>query len=350
MARMRMLSRFVDYVRTDYPHGAPRTGHLPLFALLRRRLSDDEVVVVARMIDSGPPITQADIRAAITELLRETPLDDDADRVSRHLAATGWLVVDLTGRALISPASAPRPHNGGTMTMTDSDSGLTGPQLAERMARLAPEIHATHPVQDAFAEICAAAVDLIPGADVADIMLVRDGDVVSVGATSDLAATLDELQQQLGEGPCAQAATDTAVVRTDDFRADERWSRYGPAVLEMGVQSCLSFKLYSAGQTAATMNIFGFGAGMWDDEAETVGAVLAAQAAAIIISSSWGAALSSPWVNREQIGQAKGIILERFGLNDVGAFTMMRRLSEENGVDLAEVARRVIGTCTLGVA
>ncbi|MCX2712852.1 GAF and ANTAR domain-containing protein [Mycolicibacterium sp. J2] len=223
---------------------------------------------------------------------------------------------------------------------------MQGPPLVERLAELATEVREFRPVDQLFADITALAVDLIPGADVADIMVLRDGRVLSMGATSPLAAELDELQQRVGEGPCAQAAADSTIVRADDFGTDSRWPRYTPAAVTLGVRSSLSYKIYCAGSTAATMNIFGFGAQTWDDDAETVGAVLASHAAAAVAASPWGSALTSPLGTRERLGQAKGIIMERYGVDDVAAFEMLRRLADQSAVGLLELAQRVIDTRT----
>ncbi|WP_428847484.1 ANTAR domain-containing protein [Mycolicibacterium cosmeticum] len=225
---------------------------------------------------------------------------------------------------------------------------MQGPQLVERLAELAPEVRGFRPADQLFADIAALAVELIPGADVADIMVLRDGAVLSMGATSPLAAELDELQQRFGEGPCAQAAADSTIVRADDFGTETRWPRYSPAAVARGVRSSLSYKIYCAGSTAATMNIFGFGARPWDDDAETVGAVLASHAAAAVAASPWGSALTSPLGSRERLGQAKGIIMERYGVDDVAAFEMLRRLADQSDMGLLELAQRVIDTRTKG--
>src|SRR3954462_15322413 len=89
------------------------------------------------------------------------------------------------------------------------DKQWSGPRLVEAMADLATGVTGPRAIEDVFSEVCAAAVESIPGADLADIMLLRDGQVLSLGATSELSITLDRLQQQFGEGPCAQAARDT---------------------------------------------------------------------------------------------------------------------------------------------
>lgn len=101
-------------------------------------------------------------------------------------------------------------------------------------------------------------------------------------------------------------------------------------------------------QSAATMNIFGFGARPWDDDAETVGAVLASHAAAAVAASPWGSAPTSPLGSRERLGQAKGIIMERYGVDDVAAFEMLRRLADQSDMGLLELAQRVIDTRTKG--
>jgi hypothetical protein len=347
MARLLAVSRFIDFLRAGYPDVAPKRGYLPIFALLRRRLSDEEVAIVAKMIaQAGPPVVHNDIRSAITGLIGDAPVPDDSDRVSRHLADTGWLVMDQSGRVVITNAHLAEDAR----TMTNCETHLSGPELVNRMAHLAEDFSARRPIEEVFSDVCAAAVELMPGADLADIMLLRDGEVLSLGATSELSRKLDELQQHFGEGPCAQAAMDATVVRTDDFHTDPRWTRYAPAALELGVRSCLSFKLYSAGPIAATMNIFGFGADVWDDEAETIGAILAAHASAAIGASLWGSEMSSPLAARDRIGQAKGIIMERYGVDDVCAFEMLRRLCDGTDLQLVDLADRVIATRTPGAA
>ena len=77
---------------------------------------------------------------------------------------------------------------------------------------------------------------------------------------------------------------------------------------------------------------------------ETTGVVLAAHAAAAIMASRQSEQLESALSTRDRIGQAKGIIMERFGVDDVRAFEMLRRLSQDSNTPLVDVARRVIET------
>ena len=222
--------------------------------------------------------------------------------------------------------------------------------LAVRMAELARQIAAPRGLEQILADVTTAAVELIPRTDVAGVLLVKKGgEFESVADTDTLVARLDQLQHDFGEGPCAEAALDDVVVRTDDLREESRWPRYAPAAVEHGVLSSLSFKLYTADRTAGALNLFSFEAGPWNVEAETIGSVLAAHAAAAILAARHGEQLQSAISTRDRIGQAKGIIMERYGVDDVRAFELLRLLSQESQVRLVDIAQRVIDTRGEGI-
>ena len=141
-----------------------------------------------------------------------------------------------------------------------------------------------------------------------------------------------------------QAAIDDLIVRTDDFRTEQRWPQYSPAVVELGVLSGLSVKLYTADRTAGALNLFAFKPNAFDGEDETIATVLAAHAAAAILASRQGEQLQSALTTRDRIGQAKGIIMERYGIDDVQAFEMLKRLSQDSNTRLADIAQQVIDT------
>jgi hypothetical protein len=83
--------RIVAFLRAGYPTGMPATGYVPLAALLRRRICDDEITAIAsQLITAGyRPIGTADIGVAITRITYEMPSPDDIERVQRRLDAIG---------------------------------------------------------------------------------------------------------------------------------------------------------------------------------------------------------------------------------------------------------------------
>ncbi|BBZ42772.1 DUF3349 domain-containing protein [Mycobacterium parmense] len=91
-----LLTRIVTFLRAGYPEGVPANDYIPLLALLRRRLSDDEVlaIVTELMAAAPPPVQGTDVRVAITKLTDDLPSPEDTDRVKRRLIAAGWSVTD----------------------------------------------------------------------------------------------------------------------------------------------------------------------------------------------------------------------------------------------------------------
>lgn len=213
------------------------------------------------------------------------------------------------------------------------------------MAHLARSFAGPRSVKDVLAGVTAATVEMVPGADVAGVLLLAKGNKFeSLVGTSDLIYELDALQEKYGEGPCVEAAIDELIVRTNNFETEQRWPAYSRAVLHTGVRSGVSFKLYTGDQTAGALNVFSMRPNAFTAESESIGSVLAAHAAAAILASRRDEQLQSALTTRDLIGQAKGIIMERYDLDAVGAFEMLRRLSQDMNTRLAEVAQRVVDT------
>jgi GAF domain-containing protein len=215
--------------------------------------------------------------------------------------------------------------------------------LAYRMAELARQVAAPSSVEHVLATVTATVLELIPRTDAAGVLLITKGGKFETHAgTSELPRRLDRLQEEFREGPCYTAAVDALIVRTDDFRAETRWPRYSPRVVDIGVLSGLSFKLYTSDNTAGALNLFSFQADAFDSESEAMGSVLAAHAAAAIIASRRGEQLQSALTTRDLIGQAKGVIMERYHVDAVRAFELLRQLSQTSNTKLIDVAQRIV--------
>ncbi|MGE2733737.1 DUF3349 domain-containing protein [Mycolicibacterium vaccae] len=91
------LARIVAWIVAGYPEGVPGPDRVPLLALLRRRLTDDEVqIVVADLARRAPStgIGTADIGAVISTITDEEPTAEEIQRVRDRLAAQGWPLDD----------------------------------------------------------------------------------------------------------------------------------------------------------------------------------------------------------------------------------------------------------------
>ena len=87
MALNARLRGVVDWLLEGYPAGVPPKDYIPLIALLRRRLTDDEVAEIAWEISElgYDAVQPADIGVSITKFTDALPADEDVTRVERHL-------------------------------------------------------------------------------------------------------------------------------------------------------------------------------------------------------------------------------------------------------------------------
>jgi Protein of unknown function (DUF3349) len=90
MAAPRFLASIIDWLRAGYPEGVPEHDYLPLFALLARKLTHDEVATVAEQLVADGRHSPEAVKAAISNVTNETPLDGDVARVAARLASGGW--------------------------------------------------------------------------------------------------------------------------------------------------------------------------------------------------------------------------------------------------------------------
>lgn len=88
------LDRFINWVRAGYPNGVPDQDYIPLMALLRRRLSDEEVEDLGQeLVRKGIiPADRIDVGAGILKRTKELPSPEEMRRVSDRLRGGGWPV------------------------------------------------------------------------------------------------------------------------------------------------------------------------------------------------------------------------------------------------------------------
>ncbi|MGO9153652.1 DUF3349 domain-containing protein [Mycobacterium sp.] len=91
------VARLVAFLRAGYPTGMPSTGYVPLAALSRRRLCDDEITAITSelmmrgLIPISGPVSTADVGVHITRITDDMPSPDDVERIQRRLEAIGYV-------------------------------------------------------------------------------------------------------------------------------------------------------------------------------------------------------------------------------------------------------------------
>jgi hypothetical protein len=134
-------------------------------------------------------------------------------------------------------------------------------------------------------------------------------------------------------------------VHSPNLATEQRWPRWAPQVVdELGVASMLSFQLYTSEDNLGALNMYSMRIDAFDEDDFNAGMLLAAQGAVALAESRVTAQWQTAALNRTIIGQAEGILMERFALTADRAFAVLRRVSQQNNVKLHEVAGELVLT------
>ncbi|GAA4852949.1 GAF and ANTAR domain-containing protein [Actinomycetospora corticicola] len=218
--------------------------------------------------------------------------------------------------------------------------------LVAALRRASQEITAKRSIRDlhdTLVQIVRSAVQTIPHVDAGGISLTEDGIITSRGPHPVVISTLDQLQTELHEGPCITAIDDPpadgTVLANDLGGADAaRWPRFAPRAVEAGFRSILSIQLTADQHMRAALNLYATDPGVFDEESRQVAGLFGVQAAMLLYGSRQATFLQRAVDSRDVIGQAKGILMERFTVDDDEAFQMLVRSSQDTNLKLIEVA------------
>jgi hypothetical protein len=190
-----------------------------------------------------------------------------------------------------------------------------------------------------------AAVSLVDGCDHAGVTVNEDGHPLTRAASDDLVRRANELQYELREGPCLDTIRDAETLVCTDLARDERWPSWAPRVhRELGAGSMMSLLLYTEKRSYGALSLYGDTDHAFDAGDLASAQVLAGHLAVLMDAGREihhrGLAMQS----RTVIGQAQGILMERFDLSADQAFAYLRRLSSDRERKLADVAADIART------
>jgi GAF domain-containing protein len=180
--------------------------------------------------------------------------------------------------------------------------------------------------------------------DFAGIHIIRNGEIETAAATHEVIRQADKVQTELGEGPCIQAVWDKKTFLVNDVATDPRWPAFGPIAGDLGLHSMLCIRLHTAEETLGALNFYCDKPREFDDEDVALAQVFAQHASVALAIAKREEGLRTAMDARHLIGQAQGILMERFGLSADKSFAVLRRYSQDNNVKLRAVAERIVET------
>lgn len=185
---------------------------------------------------------------------------------------------------------------------------------------------------------------LVPGTEHAAVSSLRGDMVATLAATSNVPRELDRVQADLGTGPIFQVRAVHGVLRIDDVGDDPRWPKYSAQLQEAGIRSVLVCDLPMSHNPPSVLSLYASRRRAFSAAAELVMPVFAARAAIALAHADELSNLHRAIDSRQVIGEAVGILIERYRLSAEEAFERLVSASQRRHVKLRELAVRMTET------
>lgn len=193
-----------------------------------------------------------------------------------------------------------------------------------------------------LAAVTEAAVEVLPEVQYASITVRHDdGRLETCAPTDDMLLGLDAAQYELQEGPCYEAASDSVHITSPHLAEDTRFPRYAPIAVAAGVQAQAGIRLFDAHTSNGALNLYSEKPGAFEDLG-AIGELFRHQSAMALAYAREISDLQNAVKSRQLIGQAVGVVMERYHFDDARAFAFLARLSSHQNVKLRLVAQRLV--------
>jgi hypothetical protein len=197
-----------------------------------------------------------------------------------------------------------------------------------------------------LSNITSAAVEVLPDVSHASITVKHaDGRLETAAPTAEMIRDVDAAQYALQEGPCYEAAVEAAHFTSPHLLHDDRFPRYAPVAARHGIQAQAGIRLFETPTSNGALNLYAEKAGAFEDF-DAVGELFAHQSAMALAYARHVGNLEAAIASRQLIGQAVGIVMERYGLDDARAFAFLTRMSSHENIKMRDLARRMIDART----
>ena len=220
---------------------------------------------------------------------------------------------------------------------------VPGDDLATLLSDVAQSLQHEDDVDDMLQSIVDAAAEAVPGAQHASISAVTGRREVETRASTDgLPRAVDHAQYETRQGPCLDTLYEQRTARIPDLAEEQRWPAFTDRARGLGVGSMLAVQLFVEGEDLGALNILSSEAGAFDEESEHVALLFASHAAIAMAGAQEAEQLRAAIAFRDLIGQAKGILMERYRLTGTQAFQALTQVSQSSNRKLRDVALQLV--------
>lgn len=153
-------------------------------------------------------------------------------------------------------------------------------QLSEMLSEFARTMVTDFPIQRILERLVQRIVEILPVTGAGVTLITPNTSPRYVAASDESALRYEQLQTELGEGPCLVAYRTGNAVAVDDLRIDDRFSVFGPRAVEAGLVGVFTFPLRQGDKQLGALDLYRDRPGLLDDRdmvaAQTLADVTAA--------------------------------------------------------------------------
>jgi GAF domain-containing protein len=192
------------------------------------------------------------------------------------------------------------------------------------------------------------AVSLVNGCDHAGFTLNHKGGLVTWVSSDDLVRRANELQQELGQGPCLDVLRDQDTLVSADLAEERRWPAWASQVhRELRVRSMMSLLVFTDTHAFGALSLYAHEGHRFDADDLAMGQALADQLSVVMAAEREIDQLGLALRSRTVIGQAQGVLMARLDIGAGQAFDYLRRVSSCSNRKLVDVAEEIARTRTV---
>jgi GAF domain-containing protein len=215
-------------------------------------------------------------------------------------------------------------------------------QAAEDFSRLALEMHEADGVEETVGAVVDFALQAL-SCDYAGVALRAAGGRPEVPAVTDpVVAEIYQFQMAGADGPLVECMRHRATVSVPDLVQESRWPLWADKVLALGVRSVLDVPLWTSSATVGVLGLYSKTPEAFGVDEEGIAYILARHVAVAVATARREESLKVAVDARKLIGQAMGILMERYDLDSDKAFQVLRRYSQDTNTKLRDVAQQLI--------
>lgn len=219
----------------------------------------------------------------------------------------------------------------------------TPSEFAESIEEAARTINKPQRLDDTLQTIVEVACNSVPGFDHVGIATVeRKGKIETRAFTGDLVMSLDKVQYDLREGPCSVSLQGTELMSVAILKNEQRWPRYVPQARAAGVQSQMSVRLYLDEGAVGGINFYSTISDEISNDTRAFARLFATHAAIALSHARERENFTEGLRTRRATGQAIGILMERYQINEDRAFAFLIRASSHGNIKLRDIAQELV--------